>query len=179
MRNRLLEISVGIFMLMGLFALFVLAFKVSGLVRFSQGEHYVVTAEFDNIGSLKARAPVRVAGVRIGQVHSINLDNKSFKAVVTLWLDKSQTNIPADSSAKILTEGILGANYIALTPGFEDLMLHDGDHIDDTHPAMILENMVGQLLFKVKGDKKNQDDEKEKKKSSAHNDLNQTNLVGA
>lgn len=155
MRNKVLEISVGIFMLLGLLALFVLAFKVSGLVQFRQGEHYVLTAEFDNIGSLKVRAPVRIAGVRIGQVHAIDLDRQTHKAIVTLWIDKANSQIPADSSAKILTEGMLGANYVYITPGFEEEMFQNGDQIIDTHPALILENMVGQLLFNVKeGDKK-------------------------
>lgn len=148
MRNRIFEISVGLFMLAGLAALFALAFKVSGLTQLSDAEHYVVTAEFDNIGGLKERAPVRVAGVTVGRVKHIKLDPKSFKAEVILWLDKVN-RFPSDSSAKILTEGLLGANYICLSPGFEDVNLVDGGVIEDTQPALILENLIGHLLFNV------------------------------
>lgn len=156
MKNRYFEFSVGVFMLAGLAALFFLAFKVSGLTSISQAPHYVLKAEFDNIGGLKPRAPVRMAGVRIGQVKSINLDPDTFKAIVTIWMDISKTKLPVDSSAKILTEGILGANYIGLTPGFEDQVLKDGDRIENTHPAMILENLIGQLLFSLKDKKPEQ-----------------------
>lgn len=149
MRNRILEISVGLFMLAGLAALFALAFQVSGLARLSSADHYAITAEFDNIGGLKERAPVRVAGVTVGRVNKIKLDPKSFKAEVVLWLDKSN-QFPSDTSAKILTEGLLGANYIFLSPGFEESALVDGSVIADTQPALVLENLIGQLLFNVK-----------------------------
>lgn len=143
-------------MLVGLLALFALAFKVSGLIQLTQAQHYTVTAEFDDIGSLKPRAPIRIAGVRIGKVHSIHLDPFTYKAMVTFFIDKQNDKLPADSSAKIMTEGLLGANYISITPGFEDLVLHDGDRLDNTHSALILENIMGQLLFSLKEKPKQQ-----------------------
>ena len=148
MRNRILEIWVGLFMIAGLVALVYLATQVSGLTNLT-GSVYRLTAEFDNIGALKARAPVRVAGVTIGRVESINLDGKNYRAKVKLLIEQGN-KLPRDTSAQILTEGILGSNYVSLTPGFEEVALNGGGVIETTHSALILENMIGQLLFKVK-----------------------------
>lgn len=155
-QNRVFDITVGLFMLAGLLALFFLAVKVSGLSPMTNGEHYTLQAEFDNIGGLKPRAPVRMAGVKIGQVQSVRLDPETFKAIVTLWINKQTDKLPVDSSAKILTEGILGSNYIGIIPGAEDQVLHNQDRIESTYPALILENLIGQLLFSLK-DKKTDD----------------------
>lgn len=156
MREKIVEISVGLFMLAGMLALLVLALKVSGLSNYVSKEGYFVSASFDNIGSLKPRAPVTVAGVRIGQVVGVHLDKNTFKAVVVMKIDPHENTIPLDSTASILTEGLLGSNYISLTPGFENKFLKNGDLIENTHPALILENLIGQFLYstkKAEGDK--------------------------
>jgi len=149
-RNRTLEFSVGLFMIAGLLALAFLAIHVSGLTTISDRGYYHLVAEFDNIGALKQRAPVRIAGVTIGRVESVLLNPKTFRASVKLLIQNSEYNLPVDTEARIQTEGILGANYIALTPGFDQLSLKDGNTITITQPALILENLIGQLLFKAK-----------------------------
>lgn len=142
--------TVGLFMIAGMLSLLLLGLKVSGLKQSASSDNYRITAEFDNIGSLKARAPVRIAGVKVGQIEKIELQDKNFKARVTLLIDKRENNLPVDTSASILTEGLLGSNYISLTPGYEDQLLTNGSVITDTHPALILENLIGQLLFSLK-----------------------------
>lgn len=164
MREKTIEITVGLFMLAGILALLMLALKVSGLSNTVGFEGYQVSANFDNIGSLKVRAPVTIAGVRVGQVTQIRLDPGTFKAVVTLKIDKNKNAIPEDSSASILTEGLLGSNYISLTPGFDDTYLKEGDVIDSTHSALILENLIGQFLFSINKDKDSKGDDKESHK---------------
>ncbi len=142
-------------MMLGVLALVFLAFKVSGLTNLVGNHVYYVTADFNNIGGLKVRAPVRMAGVRIGQVTQIDLDHKTYQAKVTMAINNADSNIPDDSSASILTEGILGANYVGVAPGYADKFLHNGSKIDNTHPALVLENLIGQLLFSVnKGSEK-------------------------
>lgn len=151
---RWLEIFVGFFMMVGLAALLLLALKVSGLTSYtSQG--YYVTAIFDNIGDLKPRAPVTISGVHIGQVVSIELDPKTYQADVKLLIDHKYTDIPVDSTAKIFTQGLLGSNYISIDPGFENIFLKNGDKLVSTRSALILENLIGQLLFKVSGGDQN------------------------
>lgn len=156
MRKSISEILVGVFMIAGAIALLVLAFKVSGLANYSYAHYYHVTADFDNIGDLKVRAPVTIGGVKIGQVTKIALDNTTFRARVTLAID-DKMSVPTDSSASIFTAGLLGSNYISLTPGFDDTSLKEGGHIQITHPALILENLIGQLLFSFKDGKKDKD----------------------
>lgn len=153
MRNRTLEIIVGLFMVVGFLGLLFLAFKVSGLTLGAAGPTYQITADFDDIGSLRLRAPVQVSGVTVGRVLAINLDPNTFRARVTLQIDNKYNDLPVDTSASIFTQGILGSNYIALSPGFETDSLKDGGHIDTTHSALILENLIGQLLFSLKSDK--------------------------
>lgn len=159
MGKKLIEIGVGLFMVAGALAMLALAFHVSGLKRFSPRDYYFITAEFDNIGSLKPRSPVRIAGVKIGQVEKITLDAADFRAKVIMSIDRHDNNLPIDTSAKILTEGLLGSNYISLIPGFEEETLADGSAIHTTHPAIILENLIGQLVFNAK----DKDREKENK----------------
>jgi phospholipid/cholesterol/gamma-HCH transport system substrate-binding protein len=153
--RRTIEVTVGLFMLFALAAFLVLVYKVSGFSVYGAGSSYTVAAEFDNIGDLKVRAPVAISGVRVGEVAAIYLDPTSFKAKVKLRIDDSQSKIPSDSTARILTEGLLGSNYVSLTPGFaESTFLHSGSLIQDTHPALILENIIGQLMFSLKNNKK-------------------------
>lgn len=156
-KQRTLDISVGLFMLMGLLALVMLVMKVSGISNLVSGKGYNVTAEFTDIGGLKVRAPVTVAGVRIGEVTRIDLQPGELNARVTMKLNKDK-HIPfEDASARILTEGLIGSNYISIVPGFEDEetgskhpYLREGDVIAKTQEAIILENLIGQLLFNIK-----------------------------
>ncbi len=143
-------------------ALLVLAFWVSGLTAMGKGNYYTLYADFDNIGGLKARSPVAIAGVKVGRVSSITLDPKTFRARIALNIDNQVRNIPMDSSASILTQGILGANYISILPGFEEKELVSGESIETTHSALILENVIGQLIYSIKNDDK-KDKNKNKK----------------
>lgn len=151
-----IEFIVGLFVIVGVLSFIALAFKVSGLTSFTEKKGYNVSAEFINIGSLKVRAPVNMAGVKIGEVKSIELNPQTFYADVTLRIDDESAKIPTrDTTARILTEGLLGSNYISIEPGFEDssdkedAFLHDGSRIQKTQPAMILENIIGQFLFSI------------------------------
>lgn len=155
-KQSYVDISVGLFMLLGLCAFLVMIFKVSSVSDFVSQKGYQVTAEFTDIGGLKVRAPVTVAGVRIGEVSQIELQPGILTARVTMNL-RSDKRIPfEDSSARILTEGLLGSNYISIVPGFEDETAKDhpylrqGDVIAKTQEAIILENLIGQLLFNIK-----------------------------
>ncbi|KTC94125.1 outer membrane lipid asymmetry maintenance protein MlaD [Legionella erythra] len=155
-KQRYIDISVGLFMLLGLLAFLVMAMKVSGMSSFSSTKSYHVTADFTDIGGLKVRAPVTIAGVKIGEVTGIELQPGELNAKVTMLL-RSDKPIPyEDVSARILTEGLLGSNYISIVPGFEDEgegkhpYLREGDVIAKTQEAIILENLIGQLLFNIK-----------------------------
>ncbi len=145
--NRMVEILVGAFMAAGLVAFFFLAMQVSNLSASSSGEGYDVTARFDNIGSLKVRSPVTMAGVRIGRVSGIGFDRKTYEAVVTMRIDAQYNVIPEDSFAKIFTAGLLGEQYIGLDPGGSEKYLHNGSEISLTQSALVLEEIIGQFLF--------------------------------
>lgn len=160
MNTRTTQIIVGVFMLAGLLSLVAMALKVSGLTNYLAGPSYRITASFDNVGDLKIRAPVTLAGVKIGQVTDIRLNASTFKADVMIEIDSSKDNLPTDTAASILTQGLLGANYIGLTPGFDQIYLKAGSRIEITHPALILENLIGQFLFNIKSDNGNKDDKK-------------------
>jgi phospholipid/cholesterol/gamma-HCH transport system substrate-binding protein len=141
------EITVGMFVAAGLVALFVLAMKVSNFTDFTDETGYQVVAEFENIGGLKVRSPVTMAGVRVGRVASIDLSSSTYNAHVTLNLYSSFDKIPTDSSASIYTAGLLGEQYIGLEAGAEEEFLKDGDVIELTQPALVLEQVIGQFLF--------------------------------
>lgn len=154
MRQRTVEITVGIFLLAAIVALLVLAFKVSGLTALTDTPSYKVTAEFNAIGGLKVRAPVSIAGVKVGDVDSIVLDPNTFQAKVTMDIYNT-VKVPQGSSAGILTAGLLGANYIGITPGFSEENVKPGGSITKTSSAIVLENLIGKFLLKPKGgDKK-------------------------
>jgi phospholipid/cholesterol/gamma-HCH transport system substrate-binding protein len=136
---------VGFFVLLGGAALLFLALKAGNLLSLNFDETYQVTAKFDNIGGLKARAAVKSAGVVIGRVESINFDDKTFQAKVVLNLQKNVA-FPKDSSAKILTSGLLGEQYIGLEPGADEKNLVAGDSIKLTQSAVVLENLIGQFI---------------------------------
>ncbi len=153
MGQKYLETLVGFFILLAIAGLLMLAFQVSDLTTYQGNKGYNVKAQFDNIGDLKVRAPVTIAGVKVGQVASIVLDPKTYRAAVTLRMNERADYIPKDSSASILTAGLLGANYISISPGFDEQFLREGDAIRETHSALILEQMIGQFLFSVNKDK--------------------------
>ena len=154
-KQRHIDISVGLFMLLGMLALLVMVMKVSGISDLISTNGYPVTASFTDIGGLKVRAPVTVAGVKIGEVTRIELQPSQLNARVTMMLSRDKAIPYEDASARILTEGLLGSNYISIVPGFEDEenkdhpYLRSGDVIAKTQEAIILENLIGQLLFNV------------------------------
>lgn len=154
-KQRYVDISVGLFMLLGLLALLVMAMKVSSFSEVVSAKSYSVTADFTDIGGLKVRAPVTVAGVKIGEVSHIELQPGELNAKVTMRLQKDKPIPYVDSSARILTQGLLGSNYISIVPGFDEEgksehpYLKNGDVIAKTQEAIILENLIGQLLFNI------------------------------
>ncbi len=145
--SRQLEILVGVFMAIGLVALFFLAMQVSNLGTLHTGDSYRVKARFDNIGSLKVKAPVTMAGVEVGRVARIGFDKERFQAVVDLDIYAEYDEIPEDTYAKILTAGLLGEQYIGLDPGGSEEVLRDGSEIEITQSALVLEEVVGQFIF--------------------------------
>jgi phospholipid/cholesterol/gamma-HCH transport system substrate-binding protein len=152
MNKRSIEILVGLFVVLGAAGLLFLALKAANLGSFtSGGTTYTVQARFDNIGGLKARAPVRSAGVNVGRVTSVTLDAQTFQGLVTMEVNQSVL-FPKDSSAKILTAGLLGDQYIGIEPGGDERNLAAGDVITQTQSAMVLENLIGQFLFKSAAD---------------------------
>ncbi len=155
-KQRTIEVLVGTFVAAGLVALFFLAMQVSNLSTISGQEGYDITARFDNIGSLKVKSPVTMAGVRVGRVSAIRFDNKTYEAVVTMTIDSQYDTIPEDSFAKIFTAGLLGEQYVGLDPGGSDVYLKAGDVITLTQSSLVLEEMVGRFLFnKAEGGKQN------------------------
>jgi phospholipid/cholesterol/gamma-HCH transport system substrate-binding protein len=146
MGKKGIETLVGLFVLLGLLGVVFLALKAANLGSFSGSDVYTVSARFDNIGGLKARAPVRSAGVTVGRVASIGLDPKTYQGVVTLDIERGY-QFPKDSSAKILTSGLLGDQYIGLEPGAEEKNLAGGDAIKLTQSAVVLEDLISKVLF--------------------------------
>lgn len=146
MNRATLNIWVGLFVLLGFAAFLMLAFKVGNLNLGGSGGTYEVIAHFDNIGQLKERAPVRSSGVLVGRVRSVSFDSKRYNAVVHMAID-AQYHFPVDSSASVLTSGILGEQYVGLDAGGDDKMLGNGDEMKLTQGAMVLERLIGQFLF--------------------------------
>ncbi|EKD70488.1 MAG: ABC-type transport system involved in resistance to organic solvents periplasmic component [uncultured bacterium] len=158
--QRLIEGLVGFFLLLAIIALSVLAFKVSGLTSLFPVKSYTVTALFDDIGGLKIRSPVKIGGVQIGEVSDIGLDPLTFKAKVSMQIEEQFNEIPDDSSIGILTAGLLGDNYIAITPMYSKTFLKNGSQIEYSHSAMILEKLIGQFIYKLGNDNKSESGEK-------------------
>lgn len=146
MSRRGIETLVGLFVLLGFLAIVFLALQAANLASFTRGDTYSVTARFDNIGGLKVRAPVKSAGVTVGRVASISLDRSTYQGLVTLELEKRFT-FPKDTSASILTAGLLGDQYIGLSPGGDDKDLAQGESIRMTQSAVVLENLISQFLY--------------------------------
>jgi phospholipid/cholesterol/gamma-HCH transport system substrate-binding protein len=145
MGKKSIETLVGGFVLLGMAGLVFLAMKAANLGSVGGGDTYLVQARFENIGGLKVRAPVRTAGVTVGRVTKIMLDPKSFQGVVSMEIDRSY-QFPKDSSAKILTAGLLGDQYVGMDPGGDDKTLVAGDTVPQTQSAVVLENLIGQFL---------------------------------
>lgn len=147
LKRNTLELWVGLFVAAGILALAMLAFKVGNLTSSDVLDGYKITARFDNVGGLKVKAAVTMAGVRIGRVSAISFDSKTYQALVTMDIDGRYKNIPKDSSASILTSGLLGDQYIGIEPGGEETYLQNADTILRTQSALVLEKLVGQVLF--------------------------------
>lgn len=147
-RQAKIEIWVGAFVMMSVAALLMIAFQVSNFSGFKQQQTYEVTALFDNIGGLKVRAPVKLSGVVIGRVTDISVDPISFKAKVSMQIAQAYNELSEDSSASILTSGLLGDQYIGIGVGGSEDYLAQGSQIEFTQSAIVLEDLIGQFLVK-------------------------------
>jgi len=146
-KTRQIEILVGAFMAAGFVALFFLAMQVSNLGTLNTGDSYNIVARFDNIGGLKVKSPVTLAGVEVGRVLDIYYDAKDFRAVAVLGIYSNYDAIPDDTFAKILTAGLLGEQYIGLDPGGSEQVLKEGSEIAVTQSALVLEEVIGQFIY--------------------------------
>lgn len=145
--NRKLEFFVGLFLLLGFAAALFMALQSANLGSFSFGHKtYVISADFDNIGGLKPRSAVKSAGVVVGRVKTVVFDPETFQAHVTMEMD-ARYPFPADSSAKILTSGLLGEQYVGIEPGADEANLEEGSSIRRTQSAVVLENLISQFLY--------------------------------
>jgi phospholipid/cholesterol/gamma-HCH transport system substrate-binding protein len=149
--NRSFEIGTGLFILLGFAALVFLATQTTTLAGYRQGDSYALTARFTNIGQLKERAPVKLAGVTIGSVRSIKLDGNALDAVVTIDVDKQFSELPDDSSLSIYTSGLLGDQYVAIKPGGSPEFLADGGEFMLTESSVQLEELIGKYLVGGEG----------------------------
>ncbi len=146
-RSNTLNLGTGTFVALGFGALFFLTTQTTSHgLSFGAPPHYDVTAKFDNVGDLRAGAPVSMSGVEIGRVVKIDFDSREYKAVVTMSLNDKYNQIPTDSDASIYTQGLLGGKFVGLTAGGAETYLKNGDHIDFTQSAFVLENLIGQFL---------------------------------
>jgi len=147
MNTRNIEILVGAFVVLAVIAMVMLSLKVSNLASYGDdGDAYEILAQFDNIGGLKERSPVSAGGVRVGKVSAISYNNKEFTAVVTMQIEGGY-EFPVDTSASILTAGLLGEQYVGLSPGGDEENLVAGGEIDITQSALVLEQVIGQFLY--------------------------------
>ncbi|MEO7337973.1 MAG: outer membrane lipid asymmetry maintenance protein MlaD [Caldimonas sp.] len=151
MGKKSIETLVGLFVLLGIAGLVFLALKAANLGSFNSGDTYTLLAKFDNIGGLKVRAPVRSAGVTVGRVTAITLDQKTYQGVVRLQVERN-VQFPLDSSARILTSGLLGDQYVGIEAGGDEKPFAPGDTIKSTQSAVVLESLIGQFLFNKAAD---------------------------
>jgi len=147
MKIRTVEISVGLFFLIGVLSVMVLYFKISGMSLSADDDVYELYAEFDNVGSLSDRSKVSLAGVLVGRVVDIELDRETYMAKVTMEINRKIDNIPIDSTAAIETEGLLGEKYIGISIGGSTEWLKSGDWFDDTQSAIVLEELIGKFIL--------------------------------
>jgi len=151
--TKIIEISVGIFVALGILALLVLAVNVSNVGSFSSGDKFTITASFDNVSGLKERSAVSMAGVTIGRVVSISVDSITYQAVVKMNLDARFNEVPMDSSVGIYTAGLLGEKYIGIEPGGAPDYLEEGSIVRLTQSSIILEKLISQFLFSQSSNK--------------------------
>lgn len=147
MQTRMVEIWVGVFVAAGLAALFMLAMQVSNLTVVGDDKGYTIKARFENVSGLKVRSPVTVAGVRIGRVSAIEFDPQTFQAVVSMRIQAAYDQLPVDTSAAVLSSGLVGEKYVGLEPGGDMEVLKDGGEIKLTQSTLVLEQMIGKFLF--------------------------------
>jgi phospholipid/cholesterol/gamma-HCH transport system substrate-binding protein len=160
-QTRSVELGTGLFVLLGLAALFFLTTQTTGSDTFSGKESFRVSARFENVGSLKDRAPVAMAGVTIGRVVSVRFDPEQLNAEVIFEIDSQYSQIPDDSDASILTAGLLGSQYIGLQAGGSEEYLQEGSEILFTQSAIVIENLIGKYLFKQGADSGEEEEEEE------------------
>jgi phospholipid/cholesterol/gamma-HCH transport system substrate-binding protein len=149
--TRAVELGTGLFVFMGIVALFFLTTRVSSFDEYAGADAYELQARFDQVGTLKVRSPVSIAGVQIGRVSAIEFDPERLEAVVTMRIASRYDRIPADTDASILTSGILGGQYIGLQPGGSEDYLADGDEVLYTQSAVVLEQLISKYLFNQAG----------------------------
>ena len=146
MQRTTMDLWVGLFVVMGVIALMILSLKVGNLNAYNPSQSYLITGNFENIGGLKIRAPVKSAGVGVGRVTDIQFSTQTYDALVTMSVD-SRFTFPKDTFASILTSGLLGEQYIGLAAGGDEAILKDGDKIIKTNSAMVLEELIGRFMF--------------------------------
>jgi phospholipid/cholesterol/gamma-HCH transport system substrate-binding protein len=148
--NKTQDTLVGLFVASGMAGLFFMAMQMSNLGSFNEQNNYTISADFANSGGLKIKAPVVVGGVRVGRVLDISLDKKNFRAVVKMSIDPKYNALPEDTTASIFTAGLLGEQYVSLEPGGSDTVLKNNSKLEITQSAIVLEEVLGQFLFKDK-----------------------------
>lgn len=154
MTSPKLEILVGLFVAAGIAAFFMVAINVSNMETYGGGATYELTANFDNVGGLKVRSPVSVGGVVVGRVTDIQYNTETFEAVVSLSIDARYNRFPVDTAASVMTSGLLGEQFVSLDPGAEQDYLKNGDVIDLTQSAVVLEQLIGQFIYNQKSEDK-------------------------
>ncbi len=147
MTSRRIEILVGLFVAVAIAAFFMLAMQVSNMSSYGGNENYELKARFDNVGGLKVRSPVSAGGVTIGRVTDIQYNSETYEAVVSMAIDEQYNKFPVDTAASILTSGLLGEQFVGFEPGAEEDFLKQGDVIDLTQSALVLEQIIGQFLY--------------------------------
>ena len=150
-QTRTIELGTGLFVVLGFAALFFLVTQISARGFAWHEQNYRLTARFTNVGGLKVGSPVSIGGVTIGRVETIDFDSSDYKAVARLRLDQRYNRIPTDSDVAIYTAGLLGGQYIGITPGGAETFLKDGDQIELTQSAVVLENLISKFLFDKAG----------------------------
>ena len=157
MQRTMWDLWVGVFVVLGIAALLGLSMKVGNLTSSNIGSTYAVKAYYENIGGLKVRAPIKSAGVVVGRVGDITFDNKKYEAVVTLNIDTNY-QFPKDTIAAIFTSGLLGEQYVGLEAGGQDEVLKNGDKIESTQSAVVLEKLISQFLYSKASENNNSSD---------------------
>jgi phospholipid/cholesterol/gamma-HCH transport system substrate-binding protein len=148
--NKTQDTLVGLFVASGMAGLFFMAMQMSNLGSFNEQNNYTISADFENSGGLKVKAPVVVGGVRVGRVLEISLDKKNFRSIVKMSIDPQYNTLPEDTTASIFTSGLLGEQYVSLEPGGSDTVLKNNSKLEITQSAIVLEEVLGQFLFKDK-----------------------------